>query len=281
MRHPIARRSGFTLIELLVVIGIIGLLSAITFGLFRAANSSRNKSKSRGDIQAIAMACQSYRKIYGDFPCRSATGTDDSYRRDLLDQLIGRRLIRTTTPGGLPTLLNYDDTSLPTGSAGRQKRSFLNLGEVNTNDNSKLGADDWKGGNPACREFVDAWGNPYDYRYRVLTAGKYLDWKSPNFLFVCASANYVDAPSEGEILALGEYWDPAATRTGTRCTHVGPPDDGLELFNKVLRELIAQDQHQVNQDGWDCNLAIMPIVADEIIFYPEIKTLYNRFHQLP
>ncbi|MEY3110814.1 MAG: PilD-dependent protein PddA [Verrucomicrobiota bacterium] len=210
MRHPLARRSGFTLIELLVVIGIIGLLSAITFGLFRAANSSRNKSKSRGDIQAIAMACQSYRKTYGDFPC-SATGTDDSYRRDLLDQLIGRRLIRATTPGGLPTLLNYDDASLPTGSAGRQKRSFLNLGEVNTNDNSKLGAEDWKGGNPACSEFVDAWGNPYDYRYRVLTAGKYLEWKSPNFLFVCASANYVDAPSEGEILALGEYWDPAGS----------------------------------------------------------------------
>lgn len=208
MRHPIARRSGFTLIELLVVIGIIGLLSAITFGLFRAANSSRNKSKSRGDIQAIAMACQSYRKIYGDFPC-SATGTDARFRRDLLDQLIGRRLIRTTTPGGLPTLLNFDDSSLPGDPAKRQKRSFLNLGEVNTNDNSKLGAEDWKGNNPACSEFVDAWGNPYDYRYRVLTTvTEHAKWKSPNFLFVCASANYVDAPSEGEILDLGEYWDP-------------------------------------------------------------------------
>ena len=210
MRHPIARRSGFTLIELLVVIGIIGLLSAITFGLFRAANSSRNKSKSRGDIQAIAMACQSYRKTYGDFPS-SATGTDERFRRDLLDQLIGRRLIRTTTPGGLPTLLNYDDATLPTGSAGRQMRSFLNLGEVNTNDNSKLSADDWKGGNPACREFVDAWGNPYDYRYRVLTSGKYADWKSPNFLFVSCSVNFVPALTDGDAPALDEYWDPTAS----------------------------------------------------------------------
>jgi hypothetical protein len=155
------------------------------------------------------MACQSYRKTYGDFPC-SATGTDDSYRRDLLDQLIGRKIIRTTTPGSPPTLENYDkgrESEVPKPPM----RSFLNLGEVNTNDNSKLGADDWKGGNPACSEFVDAWGNPYDYRYRVLTAGKYLEWKSPNFLFVCASANYVDAPSEGDILALGEYWDPASS----------------------------------------------------------------------
>ena len=210
MRHPIARRSGFTLIELLVVIGIIGLLSAITFGLFRAANNSRNKSKSRGDIQAIALACQSYRKTYGDFPA-CATGTDDRFRRDLLDQLIGRRLIRTTTPGGLPTLLNYDDSSLPTGSAGRQMRSFLNLGEVSTNDNTKLtDPNDWRGGNTAaCREFVDAWGNPYDYRYRVLSSKAEFDkWKSPNFLFVCASAKYVPAANEGDILELGEYWDP-------------------------------------------------------------------------
>jgi prepilin-type N-terminal cleavage/methylation domain-containing protein len=219
MRHPIARRSGFTLIELLVVIGIIGLLSAITFGLFRAAGNSRNKAKSRGDIQAVAMACQSYRKMYGDFPA-CATGTDDRFRRDLFDQLIGRRLIRSTTPGGLPTLLDYDDTSLPTGIAGRQMRSFLSIGEINTNDNTKITAVDWKGNNPACRELVDAWGNPYDYRYRVLIAGKYADWKSPNFLFVCASANYIPVAVEGDILAQGEYWDPVASG-GTTMTRSG------------------------------------------------------------
>ena len=206
MRHPIARRSGFTLIELLVVIAVISLLSAITFGLFRAANSSRNKSKSRGDIQAIAMACQSFRKVYGDFPCRSAIGADDDrFRRDLLDQLIGRRVLRIVTPGSLPTL-----TDIPVGGT---MRSFLTFQEISTNDDTKIGdPNDWRGGSTAaCREFVDAWGNPYDYRYRVLTVAKYPEWKSPNFLFVCASANYVEAPTEGDILSLGEYWDPAAS----------------------------------------------------------------------
>lgn len=223
MRPSVARRSGFTLIELLVVISIIAILSAITFGLFRAANNGRNKSKSRGDIQAIAMACQSYRKAYGDFPC-CADGSDDRFRRDLLDQLLGRRLIRVTTPGGLPTLLAYDDPSLPTGSAGRQMRSFLSFEEVNTNDNTQIAANDWRSNNAACREFVDAWGNPYDYRYRILTAGKYADWKSPNFLFVSASAKYVPAAVEGDMLSLGEYWDPAASG-GTNMTRSGivPP----------------------------------------------------------
>jgi prepilin-type N-terminal cleavage/methylation domain-containing protein len=219
MRHPTARRSGFTLIELLVVIAIIGILSAITFGMFRAANNGRNKSKSRGDIQAVAMACQSYRKAYGDFPC-CATGTDDRYRRDLLDQLLGRRLIRVTSPSSTPVLLDYDDPLLPSGTAGRQMRSFLSFEEITTNDNTQISANDWRTNNAACREFVDAWGNPYDYRYRALTAAKYANWKSPNFLFVSASAKYVPAANEGDILALEEYWDPSPSG-GTTMTQSG------------------------------------------------------------
>ena len=207
MSRPSVRRAGFTLVELLVVIAVIAILATITFGLFKAANIGRNKSKSKGEIQAISMAAQSFRKAYGEFPC-CATGTDDRFRRDLLDQLLGRRLLRFATPGAPPSLLAFDDVSLP--GANRQIRSFLSTGDVMTNDDSQIGANDWRGGNAACREFVDAWGNPYDYRYRVLTAGKFADWKSPNFLFVSASANYIAAPVEGDILALGEYWDPAS-----------------------------------------------------------------------
>jgi len=219
MRRPLARRPGFTLIELLVVIAVIGILASITFGLFKAANNGRNKSKSRGDLQAIAMACQSYRKAYGDFP-GCASGTDVRYRRDLLDQLIGRRLIRVTTPGGIPALLDYDDSSLPTGAAGRVMRSFLNFEEITTNDNSQISANDWRANNAACREFLDAWGNPYDYRYRVLSAAKYNDWKSPNYLAVSCSVNFVPANVDGDAPALDEYWDPAGSG-GTTMTRSG------------------------------------------------------------
>ena len=202
MRRPSSRRPGFTLIELLVVITIIGILAGITFGLFRAANISRNKSKSVGDIQAIAMACQSYRKTYGDYPC-SQSGTDERFRRDLLDQLLGRRVLRFTTPGLPPTL-----TEIPVGGT---MRSFLSLGDVGTNDDTAIGdVTGWRGGaTAACREFVDAWGNPYDYRYKVLvSAARYAEWKSPNYLFVSAGANFVEPATEGDILGLTEYWDP-------------------------------------------------------------------------
>lgn len=207
MSRPSARRSGFTLVELLVVILVIGILATITFGLFKAANTGRNKSKSKGEIQAISMAAQSYRKAYGDFP-GCATGTDDRFRRDLLDQLLGRRLIRFTTPGNPPALLAFDDATLP--GANRQMRSFLSMDDVTTNDNSQISANDWRGGNAACREFVDAWGNPYDYRYRVFTStARFQEWKSPNFLVVSCSANFVDAAVQGDAPALAEYWDPA------------------------------------------------------------------------
>ena len=207
MSRPSARRAGFTLVELLVVILVIGILATITFGLFKAANTGRNKSKSKGEIQAISMAAQSYRKAYGDFP-GCATGTDDRFRRDLLDQLLGRRVLRFATPGNPPTLHAFDDASHP--GANRQMRSFLSTGDVMTNDDSQISANDWRGGNAACREFVDAWGNPYDYRYRVLSSvARFQDWKSPNFLVVSCSANFIEATVEGEAPALAEYWDPA------------------------------------------------------------------------
>jgi hypothetical protein len=79
-----------------------------------------------------------------------------------------------------------------------------------TNDDSQISANDWRGGNAACREFVDAWGNPYDYRYRVLTTqARFQEWKSPSFLVVSCSANFIEPAVEGEPPALAEYWDSA------------------------------------------------------------------------
>jgi prepilin-type N-terminal cleavage/methylation domain-containing protein len=213
MSRPSARRAGFTLVELLVVIAVIAILATISFGLFKAANDGRNKSKSKGEVQAIAMATQSYRKTYGDFPA-CLSGRPERFRRDLLDQLVGRRVMRVTTPGSMPTLLAFDSASLP-GGTNRQMRSFLSQGDVTTNNDAQLTADDWRGDNAACREFVDAWGNAYDYRYRVLTPARFAEWKSPNYLLVSCSVNFNESTVDGEPPLPGEYWDPAPSGGST------------------------------------------------------------------
>jgi hypothetical protein len=164
-------------------------------------------------MQAIAMAAQSYRKTYGDFP-NCSTSTGDNPRRELLDQLIGRRVVRFSANGAPLPLVEYNDTSLPGGTGGRdngnpsfkgrKQRSFLSSGNVTTNDDSSMSdLTNWD----LCREFIDAWGNPYEYRYRVI--GSHKAWLSPNFLLVSCSSNFIPAASEGAPLDDGEYWDPA------------------------------------------------------------------------
>jgi hypothetical protein len=84
-----------------------------------------------------------------------------------------------------------------------------------TNDDAQLTANDWRGDNAACREFVDAWGNPYDYRYRVLTPARFGEWKSPNYLLVSCSVNFNESAVQGEPPLAGEYWDPAPSGGST------------------------------------------------------------------
>jgi prepilin-type N-terminal cleavage/methylation domain-containing protein len=222
MRRPSVRRPGFTLIELLLVISIIAILSMATFALFRAASTARSKARSKGDIQAIAMACENYKKTYGDYPCGSnGAGTaPDLFRKDMFDQLIGRRIIKSfpLATGTAIELIAYNDTRLPSGSLGRKQKAFIGYGEIRTNDDANFASATLT----LTVEFRDAWDNPYDYRYRVLNSagspiqnanGIYIapiaDWKSPNFLVVSCGSNYVDK-GDGVMPDAKEYWDTTA-----------------------------------------------------------------------
>ena len=220
MRQPSVRRPGFTLIELLLVISIIAILSMATFALFRAASTARSKARSKGDVQAITMACENYKKTYGDYPCRASVGTDDSFRKDMFDQLIGRRIIKSfpVSDRAAIELIAYNDTRLPSGSQGRKQKAFISYGEIKTNDDANFANTSWA----LTFEFRDAWDSPYDYRYRVLNSagspiqdalGAYVapfaDWKSPNFLLVSCGSNYVDK-GDGVMPDIKEYWDETA-----------------------------------------------------------------------
>jgi prepilin-type N-terminal cleavage/methylation domain-containing protein len=226
------RRPGFTLIELLVVIGIIMILASATFGLYRGVSNARMKARARGEIQRIVGACEGYKKAYGDFPCALAgTGTSTAasqteYRADLFDQLSGRRVLYTrqlVTGGFAVEIWPYNSANLPNG-ANRKPKPFINLDDLDvTVISTKLDATTADVGNAALYrafEFRDPWGNPYEYRYRVLNgagstvqkadgtlSGSYGLWLSSNFLFVSCGANFATPKTEGAQPEFADYFD--------------------------------------------------------------------------
>lgn len=222
-------RRGFTLIEILLVMAVIAILSTLLFSLFKAAKNGNNKAKARGEIQGLSMACEVYRKTYGDYPCGSTAARTNGaqFRKDLFDQLVGRKRIYTvnlSSGGNAIQLLNYTDTKLPGGST-RKMKPFLSSGVVTSNDDKSFGLDD----TTKAFEFRDPWDNPYEYRYRVLpgdstpiqdlSTGSYNTtygaWKYPGFLIISCGANYAEPSTEGDPPAVAEYWDGDMSTTGT------------------------------------------------------------------
>jgi prepilin-type N-terminal cleavage/methylation domain-containing protein len=220
-------RRGFTLIELLLVISIIAILASLTFSLFKAAKNGNNKATAKGEITALATACEMYKKMYGDYPCRNtggiAGGDDPQFRKDLFDQIMGRRVLVSTaiSSGGTAVALkNYNDATLPGGST-RKMKPFLNVGAVNSNDDKSIGLNDWTGGSAAAYEFRDPWGNPYDYRYRILpssstaiqnaSTGAYVTpfsyWLAPGFLIVSCGSNFIEPANPNDAPTFADYWD--------------------------------------------------------------------------
>lgn len=231
-------RRGFTLIELLLAISIILILAAASFGLFRAASNARSKSVARGAIQAISMAAETYRKNYGDYPVASPGTTAANgvkFRQDLYDQLSGRKVLRQSAAAGGGTAVNlvsFDDATLPGGS-NRKPKPFLSVGTVETNNDAAAGD------RSALLHFMDPWGNPFDYRYRVLIGGTtavqnpatgalngvYGNWKTSGFLLVSCGINYVEPAGGGEP-AAGEYWDPSGNMTSSGIVPTSYFEDG-------------------------------------------------------
>lgn len=225
--RPSALRRGFTLIELLLVIAIISILASLTFSLFKAAKNGNNKALAKGEIAALSTACEVYKKTYGDYPCRAtggiAGGDDPKFRTDLFDQMMGRRVLVSTAVSGGGTavaLKNFNDASLPGGSQ-RKMKPLLSVGTVHSNDDASLGLNDWSGGTAAAFEFRDPWGNPYDYRYRILpsattpiqnvSTGAYVTpysyWLAPGFLVVSCGANFIEPTNPANPPSFGDYWD--------------------------------------------------------------------------
>lgn len=144
--------KAFTLIELLTVIAVIGVLTAITFGVVRGVQDRAAIQQARVELSALATALEAYKKHYGDYP-RVTTTTGDTGSLQLFQALNGQRG---------PTGADLDP---------RQK-AFLDAGLFTLEDpDADVTADN---------RIVDPWGRPYRYLYNPA----HTSWnKRPYLLF--------------------------------------------------------------------------------------------------
>jgi prepilin-type N-terminal cleavage/methylation domain-containing protein len=163
-RNP-RQLAAFTLIELLTVIAIIGILSAITFGVVRSVSERSSISRARGELAMLQLALDAYKAQFGDYP-----QTDQS--DEFLQAMVGKRG--------------------PTGAAISRK-PFIELSKFTLSNPAQ---------DPltvATLTLNDPWGMPYRYVYKdgVATA-----WRQTAFVLYSAGPDQNDTLPE---VASGNY----------------------------------------------------------------------------
>ena len=99
-------------------------------------------------------------------------------------------------------------------------------------------------------DFRDPWGNPYEYRYRILISpntsvqdlnnggyvGKYKDWVSTNFLLVSCGPNFALPTPEGSQPDFEEYFVTGSNmvKTGTIPTTYFDDTDSYQRADNLV-----------------------------------------------
>jgi len=132
------KRNAFTLVELLVVIGVIAILSAITFGIASGVYQRQARSTAQAELAALSAALDAYKLEHEGYP--EATGTAWSGEN-------GERLFQALTGQIDPNNVDIDG------------RSFVDVSKFTLQDEenaSEISANNL---------FIDPWGTAYVYQY--------------------------------------------------------------------------------------------------------------------
>ncbi len=181
MFYPLARplvrglrnesHRAFTLIELLAVIGIIGILSAITFGIVKGVNERAAIGQAKAELASLAQSLEEYKRQYGDYPqtgafTQAAASTSSAIAANNAQAYLFSALTGSIGP-----------TNQPLNSGGKVFVDFGKFTLENTNQPSTSGA-------VVANCFLDPWGRRYLYYYKNATSPA--TWTAPTYvLYSC------------------------------------------------------------------------------------------------
>ena len=159
---------GFTLIELLIVMGVILILAGIVVGVQRSVFFQQSQARAKSDLQTIALALETFKQKYGDYPWLQTTDEKDTTQadRDLYEALTGQLVLNkprgsnTTFGMNKPQDFEGNDTIAP-------PLIDENLIEASGGTGSEY--------------FIDPWGNPYKYYYKTSASDS---WNHTGFILL-------------------------------------------------------------------------------------------------
>lgn len=205
MKTPLpARRTprrAFTLVELLAAIAIIAALSALVLAIIPGVRNAQQSATTRGFVSAMQSSLESFKNTYGAYPTDACAASDSlAWQQALHDGLTGLKVLKQVN--GSLQLLNFDDSKAATNASKKPVRlSFITgsqIPEITTSGETII-TDESKA------LFVDAWNNPFQYRYAPISGNKLSTaWESPGFLLVSAGRkSAAETPVDSDFFSGG------------------------------------------------------------------------------
>ena len=188
------KKTGFSLIELLMVLAVLGVLAAITFGIFRGVRDSQSRTRAKAELAVLAQALEHFKSKYGDYPW-TAVGSDPS-NLDPADNMVVAKENSARLLNALMGWGRFDLTgSAPNFDPNMEGVALIDVSKLTVR---KIGSDldyvDYPANPseaPSGYYLSDPMGNPYVYLYGK--SASLSSWDNFSYILYSKGSDGVDS----------------------------------------------------------------------------------------